>query len=123
MVEELRKRAQEEATIGHGRAYPKRPQHVDMGLAQKFERGSHEQRLLEEDRTAHDRARGEHRQAETESCRRLRLEEEEKRQKKLRDIYEKYGAQQQKTPQTTNYGASSTKKKLDVEGPDVLRLG
>eukprot|EP00429_Kryptoperidinium_foliaceum_P014659 CAMPEP_0176041666 /NCGR_PEP_ID=MMETSP0120_2-20121206/20668_1 /TAXON_ID=160619 /ORGANISM="Kryptoperidinium foliaceum, Strain CCMP 1326" /LENGTH=633 /DNA_ID=CAMNT_0017375069 /DNA_START=36 /DNA_END=1935 /DNA_ORIENTATION=+ len=104
---------------GDDRPWPRVPeeaQHVDMGLAQKFERGSHEQRLLEEDRSAHDRGRGDHKQPETEATRRHRLEEEDKRQKKLRDIYEKYGAQQQKTSAGAGYGASTgAKRNVDVE--------
>jgi len=126
MIEELRERAKDEATIGHGhnRVYKRGLQHVDMGLATKFERGSHEQRLLEEDRSSQARPHGERSgQGESEAARRARLEEEAERQKKMREIYEKYGIQQPKTAGSSYGSGAAAKKSVDVEGPDVLRLG
>lgn len=117
MVEELRDRAREDAVCGHGRTYSKRPLRDDVVLATKLERGAHESRLLEEDRsTGHRRQRPDHDEpVESEFTRRRRQEEEDARQKRLRDIFEKYGSSHAKT--------SAVVKVNDVDMPDVLRLG
>mmetsp|Transcript_86929 Transcript_86929/g.245189 ORF Transcript_86929/g.245189 Transcript_86929/m.245189 type:complete len:545 (+) Transcript_86929:2-1636(+) len=122
MVDELRKRAKEEATIGHGdsRAYQKRPVRDDMALATKFERGIHGAQMLEQDNRSgashQSRPRGSEREdtAVSESTIRRRREEEAERQKKMQEIYQKYGAA--KT-------SSASKKSDDFDHPDVLRLG
>jgi len=123
LVHRMRERAKYDATVSHGKVYAKRPLREELALAQKFERGSHEQKLLEEDRTLRSSVRVDKEpEIESEPHKKRRLEEEQERQKKMREIYEKYGSQ----PRSLNYGSSSSagqKKNQDIEAPEVLRLG
>merc|ERR1712073_28154 len=83
MVVELRERAKEDAVIGQGRVYSKRPLRDDVVLATKVERGAHESRLIEEDRStavtgSWTRKRMDPEDpAESEATRRRRREEED----------------------------------------------
>jgi len=118
MVKELRERAREEAVCGSGKEYAKRPMGFEAGLAIRREQGTAESKLIEEDTfSSVQRATGRRlaQEDDEESDRRhsRRIDEEQERQRKLAQIFEKYGKQ-----------VSSTSSKVrDVEAPDVMRLG
>lgn len=119
LVEELRERAREEAVCSNRKDYAKRPPRFDAGLALKREHGTAEGRLIEEETyIAPERPQNRRRQQEDEEQlalqKRRRTEEEDARQKKLKDIFEKYGQQK------STHGAARSN---DVDGPDTMRLG
>merc|ERR1712083_576356 len=118
MVEEQREKLREDAVCGQGKIYATKPMRGDVVLATRVERGSHESRLIEEDRESRATSRKQRPEAEdsveSEATRKRRQEEQQERAKRLRDIYEKYGSTK----------ASATKSKSsDMETPDMLRLG
>jgi len=118
MVEELRGRAREEAVCSDRKGYAKRLPRYETGLAIKREKGSAEASLIEEETLIKvaQRARvlTEEEEEEIERARRRIAHEEDERQRKLKDIYERYGQQKSRTA-----GAKAS----DLEGPDTLRLG
>merc|ERR1719247_7565 len=114
MVEELRQLAREEATCSNRKDYAKRPPRFSAGLAVKNERGSAEAKLIEEETyVAPERRRrptfGE--EEERERATRRRTDAEDERQKKLKDIFEKYGQAR---------GSSGGTQSRDIEGPDTM---
>merc|ERR1719362_1648054 len=117
MIEELRERAREDAVCANRKDYAKRPPRFDAGLAIKRDHGCAEARMIEEETyTAPERRRAptQEEEEERERAKRRRSEEEHERQRKLKDIYDKY------SKNITGGGSGSTK---DVEGPDKMRLG
>jgi len=124
MLRELRERAREEAVCGHGKDYARRPTGFEIGLALRREQGTAESRLVEEDTfVSQETKRKSRRQAqedveEDRERMRRRVQEEGERQRKLMQIYEKYG--QHGGGQASIQGSS---RPHDVEGPDVMRLG
>jgi len=119
LIEELRDKARAEAVCDHRKAYAKRPPRFDAGLALKREHGSAEARLIEEEtfvapeRSRRRNAAGDEDEMEQTTPR--RRAEEDERQKKLKDIFEKYGQQRAWT--------STASRANEIEGPDTMRLG
>jgi len=118
MVEELRERAREDAVCATGKDYAKRPPRFDAGLATKRDHGSAEARLIEEETYIAPERRlrppTQEEDEERERALRRRFEQEDERQRKLKDIYDKY------TKRSVEKGGGSSR---DVEGPDKMRLG
>jgi len=117
MVEELRERAREDAVCANRKDYAKRPPRFDAGLAIKRDHGCAEARMIEEETyIAPERRRAptQEEEEERERAKRRRSEEEHDRQRKLKDIYDKY------TKSIHEKGSGSSR---DVEGPDKMRLG
>eukprot|EP00927_Polykrikos_kofoidii_P035802 TRINITY_DN30325_c0_g1_i2.p1 TRINITY_DN30325_c0_g1~~TRINITY_DN30325_c0_g1_i2.p1 ORF type:complete len:674 (-),score=155.45 TRINITY_DN30325_c0_g1_i2:178-2112(-) len=118
MIKELRERVRDDAVCGSGKEYAKRPMGFEAGLAIRREQGSQETRLIEEEtynqtqRQPRRRTNAED-EDETDNSKLRRSDEEQERQRKLAQIYEKYGQQV----------ASGSSKHRDVEGPDVMRFG
>eukprot|EP00928_Gymnodinium_smaydae_P100402 TRINITY_DN9840_c0_g2_i1.p1 TRINITY_DN9840_c0_g2~~TRINITY_DN9840_c0_g2_i1.p1 ORF type:complete len:840 (+),score=203.26 TRINITY_DN9840_c0_g2_i1:52-2571(+) len=125
LIEELRERGRVDAVCSHRKDYAKRLPRFESGLAIKREKGSAEAKLIEEETfiapgmrrrpesnivEEEERLRGEH-------LTKRRTDEEDERQRRLKDIYEKYGATGKKAPEK---GAAS---RGDLEGPDTMRLG
>lgn len=124
MVEELRERAREDAVCANRKDYARRPPRFDAGLAIKREHGSAEARLIEEETyIAPERRRRPtpEEEEERERVKRRRTDEEDERQRKLKDIYEKYG-QQRRCESAASAGAGSSRYN-ELEGPDTMRLG
>lgn len=124
-VEELRARAREDAVCSSGKDYAKRLPRYEQTLAIRREQGSQEARLIEEEtyinmnapkhpRSAADSWPKEELDEFALRQKRPRTDEDDDRQKKLKDIFEKYG-QQKAVDKNVNVN--------DVEGPDTLRLG
>lgn len=119
LVEELRERAREDAVCGDRRGYAKRLPRFEVGLAMNREKGGAEQKLIEEETFIHpsQRRRKDLNTAGHEDFQvpgMQRSEEDDEHQRRLKDIFEKYG-------QTKTSGAS--KDLNDIEGPDTMRLG
>jgi len=126
MVQELRERAKEDAVCGHGKVYAKRPLTIDASMASTA--------LLDPTSASEDKhgcegggpaggKGGKHRMAVSLAdqedqyfSRKRRNEEEEERQRKLRDVYEKYCS-------AKPVSASGARSVKEVDEPDVLRLG
>jgi len=123
LLEEIREKQRSSAVCSDRKEYAKRPLCFEGALAIKREQGSAEARLTEEETrivsssaSTSRRRPTEEEEEEQERKRRRRTEEEEERQRKLKDIFEKYG-QQRST--ASGKGPQSS----DLEGPDKMRLG
>lgn len=116
MAEEYREKSKEEAVCAHStRSYGRRPLTMEEELW-KGESDVHVS-MLGPDRkaTSGSRRSGGQGSEESELTKKLRREDELERQKRMRDIYEKYGS-----------AASAAKKSAsssDIDLPSVLRLG
>lgn len=121
MVQELRQSLRDEAVCANSREVIRRPVGFEAGLAVKREHGYAESFLLQDDTWGNTstgkrkRTSQEHEEERERPTNRRTPEEEHEWQKKMQQIYEKYG---QGGPST-----GGTDAVRDVEGPDVMRLG
>jgi len=120
MVVELRERARQDAVCTSRKDYVKRLPTFEGQLAIKREHGSAEAKLLEEDTYIAPKNRGQPSTQEQEEefarAQRRRTDEEDERQRKLKDIYDKYTMQ-------SGRRESGGAKASDLDGPDRMRLG
>jgi hypothetical protein len=119
MLEELRERVREDAVCSHGKSYPKRPLTFE-GFATKYEASEH--RNVDRDASSYVQPRvssaaQKHEDADDDITRRLRIKQDEERQRNQRAIFEKYSSK------TTRPGGSDAAGYNDVDRLDVLRLG
>lgn len=121
MVRDLREKYKDEAVCSSGKDYARKPVGFEISLALKREQGSQESRMNEEDSLAmrqasRKRVAQDDDVEEREKQKRRKIQEEGERQKKLTQIFEKYGG----GGQAGSHGATRSR---DMEGPDVMRLG
>jgi len=117
LVEELRERYKEEAVCTWGKAYAKRPLTVEQILWRTD--GETRVSMLgpdEASNTSRRSGQGDDIAVQEATLRRKR-EEEEERNKRMREIYEKYGSASKAR------GSSSAGRDDYLDKPDVLRLG
>merc|ERR1740121_1943091 len=122
MIEALREKAREDATCGGGKAYSRRPLTLEQGLWSQ----EPENRVSMLGDNPHSAAT--HRRAAPDSTpkeqtreqkRRLQAEEQEKN-RRLKEIYEKYGSS---SKAGSSKASTSSSKAYGIDVPDVLRLG
>uniref|UniRef100_A0A7S2LXB5 Uncharacterized protein n=1 Tax=Zooxanthella nutricula TaxID=1333877 RepID=A0A7S2LXB5_9DINO len=122
LVMELREQLRDDACCASGKEYVRRPMGFEAGLAVRREQGTAESQLIQEDTWAStQRRQNRNRQVQEDDEDRdrpsqRRTDEEQERQQRLRKIYEKYGQQ-------AAGAAGGSSRGVDVEGPDVMRLG
>merc|ERR1712014_16599 len=117
-VEKLRERLREEAVCGHGKSYAKRPTSVEGELWRGS--GDHVRvSMLGPQETYESASRGSKSGAPSsaEIKAKISREDEEEHKRRMREIYEKYGSA------SKSAAGASGGRKLEVDGPDVLRLG
>merc|ERR1711971_1450063 len=91
MLEELRERVREDAVCSHGKAYPKRPLTFE-GFATKY--GNSEQGIVDRDAPSHAQPRqapAAHKHEDDDDddiTRRLKIKQDEERQRNQRAIFE-----------------------------------
>lgn len=125
LIEELRERARVDAVCSNRKDYARRLPRFESGLAIKREKGSAEAKLIEDETFIAPgmRRRSEESDYVVEDVLRWgRTAEEDERQKRMKDIYEKYGGYNHAT-KGTNQGAGSARPNDDIEGPDTMRFG
>jgi len=120
-VEELRERTREDAVCGDRRGYVKRLPRFESGLAMNREKGREESKLIADDTfiTAGGRRReNTYPELEDDGFHPMarRSEEDEARQRRMKELFEKYGAQKKTEP---GEGGGMN----DIDAPDVMRLG
>mmetsp|Transcript_19013 Transcript_19013/g.60381 ORF Transcript_19013/g.60381 Transcript_19013/m.60381 type:complete len:630 (-) Transcript_19013:98-1987(-) len=116
MVEEFREKAKEEAVCGHGKSYARRPMTMEEELW-KRDPETRVSMLGDDSRQSFRRPALGLEARENEAPQRQRREEDLEHQRRLREIYEKYGSCGRPAIHT------ATARPSDVEAPDVLRLG
>lgn len=123
MVQELREQAKDEAVCASGKEYTKRPMGFEAGLAVRREQGTAETQLIQEDtfsslerRQQRSKRLSKEEEEERDRAQQRRVDGEQERQRKLMTIFEKYGRQ-------TGGAGSGQGRGVDVEAPDVMRLG
>lgn len=130
LIQELRERAKEEAVVGVGQVYARRPLTVEEELW-KREPETRVSMLGDEHRGSGAHRRAPHERdskEESEAERKRRMEEEEERKRLQRSIMEKYGATSQASNAAKAAAAAAAasgpgSSYRDVDEPDVLRLG
>jgi len=115
MLEEFRERAREDAVCGHGKTYARRPLTMEEELWKK-DPEARVSMLGDDTRVPFKRVMPGHEPRESEALQKARREEDQEHQRRMRDIYEKYGS-------ATKVSAQAAPKLKDVDEPDVLRLG
>jgi len=117
-IERLREKAREEAVVGVGKAYSKRPTTVEGEMW----RGSGSEGRVSMLGGSHSysstRSSGAKGPSDTEIRSRISREEEEEHKRRMREIYEKYGSVSKATS-----GNTGTQRSSEIDQPDVLRLG
>lgn len=120
MVDELRTRLRENAVCGHGKNYAKRPIGFDASMLSVSTMSAYSADPLQEASGSRRSARREAREEpeESDSLKRMRREDEQKRQLQLQSVYQKYCASSASSVVSSGRGSSK-----DIDRPDVLRLG
>jgi len=114
MIEEFRERAKEDAVMGHGKVYPKRPLTFE-GFATKY--NTEEYRNVDRDAPSHSKRSQRYDDTEEqEITRAIKARQEDERQRNLASIFLKYGASKPSE-------SSSSARLNEIDRPDVLRLG
>jgi len=116
LAEEFREKSKEDAVCaGHTKSYGRRPLTMEEELWKKD--GDSKVSMLGPDGKAHSGTRrsGGPSAEDSELTLKLRREDELERQKRMRDIYEKYGS--------ATSAAKKSASSSDIDMPDVLRLG
>ena len=116
-IERLREKAREEAVVGVGKVYSKRPTTVE-GELWRGSGGDARVSMLGPQHTSSGGPRSSTKShSEPEVSRRLSREEEEEHKRRMREIYEKYGSVSKAT------SGNSGSQRSEIDKPDVLRLG
>lgn len=120
LVEELRERHREEAVFtGRGKFYAKRPQSVEQHLWQNSNPDARVSLLGDFDQPQMQPRFDRHEQGDHGQETKRNTKEDEERNKRMREIYEKYGSASKVSGGST--AASSWNNDMDV--PETLRLG
>lgn len=115
-IERLREKAREEAVVGVGKVYSKRPTTVE-GEMWRGSGGDARVSMLGPQHTSGGASRSSAKgHSDPEMRSRMSREEEEEHKKRMREIYEKYGSVSRAT-------STSGSQKSEIDQPDVLRLG
>ncbi|CAE7556109.1 SRL1 [Symbiodinium pilosum] len=117
-IERLREKAREEAVVGVGKAYSKRPTTVEGEMWRGSGSEGRVSMLGGSHAYSSSRASGAKGSSDTEIRSRISREEEEEHKRRMREIYEKYGSVSKATAGHTQLQRSS-----EIDQPDVLRLG
>ncbi|CAK9053671.1 Pre-mRNA splicing factor SR-like 1 (AtSRL1) [Durusdinium trenchii] len=116
-IERLREKAREEAVVGVGKVYSKRPTTVE-GEMWRGSGGDVRVSMLGPQHSSSTGSRPLTAQghSDPEVRTRISLEEEAEHKRRMREIYEKYGSVSKAT-------SGSSGQRSEIEQPDVLRLG
>ncbi|CAE7303627.1 Top2 [Symbiodinium natans] len=117
-IERLREKAREEAVVGVGKAYSKRPTTVEGEMWRGSGSEGRVSMLGSRDGYGSARSSGAKGSSDTEIRSRISREEEEEHKRRMREIYEKYGSVSKATS-----GNTGTQRTSEIDQPDVLRLG